>query len=159
MPENVTPERAALLIRYYGGWFGPPALLHRGTYIDGRSRIEALKASPLIRTKLSTHTLETRTDSDAARFLMLAGHHQRALELVPEALRHGISDVATFCDLSREEVALAFPRQRPVRMKQLTTPRRRQAIERIAQLLREGEQSADGKVHVSRIREALGPWL
>jgi hypothetical protein len=29
----------------------------------------------------------------------------------------------------------------------------------MAQLLREGEQSVDGRVPVSRIREALKPWL
>lgn len=148
-----------MLLRHYGGWFGPPALLHRGAYIDGRIRIEALKLVFMSHIKLSSHTHETYTDHDAARFLMLCGHHARALEFVPEPLRDNLSDVAVFCDLSREDVALAFPRQRVTQMKAHTTPRRRQAIEKMAQLLRAGEQSADGKVEVSRIREALSPWL
>lgn len=159
MPQPLTPERAKLLLRHYGGWFGPPALLHSGTYIDGRIRIEALKLVPLTRCKLSAHTFEANSGHEVARFLMLCGHHARAIEFVPEPLRDNLSDVAIFCDLSREDVALAFPRQRVTPMKAHTTPRRRQAIEKMAQLLRAGEQSADGKVEVTRIREALAAWL
>lgn len=133
--------------------------MHRGTYIDGRVRLEALKFVPGLHIKLKNVTHDTFSPHEAARFLMLAGHHLRGRELIPEPLRDCLSDVAIYCDLSREEVALAFPRQRVVRMKAHTTPRRRQAIERMAQLLRAGEQSADGKVEVARIREALSAWL
>lgn len=148
-----------MLLRHYGGWFGPPALMLRGTYIDGRIRIEAARAMNLPNSVFKNNTFSGLCDADAARFLMLAGHHARALELVPEPLRCNLTDVAVFCDLSREDVALAFPRKRVTQMKAHTTPRRRQAIERMAQLLRAGEQSTDGKVEVARIREALSPWL
>jgi hypothetical protein len=104
-------------------------------------------------------TVYCQTDSEAAALLILNAHYDRALEFIPDALRVSVSDVAIYCDLSREEVAPCFRKRKLVRMQSQTTPRRRVAIEKMAQLLREGEQSVDGRVPVSRIREALKPWL
>lgn len=161
MSNALTEERAKLLFARYESWFGPPALWFGESCIDGRVRMAVIDKLPTLRLKKRgwIPKIMAKTDQQAAALLMLNGHHARAIEHVPEALRSSISDIAVYCDLDREDVSPVFVRQRVVRMKAHTTPRRREVIEKLTRLLREGEQSVDGRVRVEQIREVLGPWL
>ena len=127
---------------------------YRNVYIDGRIRLEHFNAHWL---GSPTPCLVVQNDSEAARALVLAHHYERARDYVPEALRN-VRDAAAFCGLSREDVAPMFATGRPTRLAAHTTPRRRQAIEKISRLLREAEQG-NGTVSAARIREVLAPWL
>lgn len=153
MSKQLTPEQAEKLFGTYRGWFGPPAIKYCNAYIDGRTRIAHFgkwRGQPI-------PTWIAMNDADAAKGLVLAHHYDRALAYVPEALRN-VRDASAFCGLSREDVAPMFATGRPKRLAAHTTPRRRQAIEKISRLLREAEQGS-GFVSADRIREVLAPWL
>lgn len=154
MHQQLTKEHCEKLFGIYRGWFGPPAVRYCNTYIDGRTRVAQfsarLRGQPFA-------CLVVHNDSEAARALVLAHHYERAKAYIPEAL-HNVSDAAAFCGLEREDVAPMFATGRPKRLAAHTTPRRRQAIERISRLLREAEQGS-GTVSAARIREVLSPWL
>jgi hypothetical protein len=156
MSRQLSPERAKELFSVYGTWFGPPAVRYRNTYIDGRVRVVALKGS--LATPSYPVSIRVRNDSEAARILIINEHYERAIEYVPELLRN-VKDCAAYCGLDNEHVAPAFATGRGTPMRHHTTARRRRAIERMAILLREAEQSATGTVTATEIRKVLAPWL
>lgn len=154
---QIDPETARLLFSAWRTWFGSPLIRHRHETIDGR--IRACAAANIGITIPKTSIIVTTIDSEAAKHLVLAGHFDRALRYIPEAL-HDADAASIFCGLSRELVAPLFLRRRRncTRMQRHTTPRRRQAIERIAALLREAREGV-GYVTADRIAEVLEPWL
>lgn len=62
-----------------GGWYGLPALIYRGRVLDGRRRIAIATAY-----HLPVRRTDAATWNDAARMLTLAGHDDRAVELLRE---------------------------------------------------------------------------
>lgn len=154
---------ATLLLQQYGTWFGPPAIWYQGRCIDGRIRSEASNALFAKGTvgSLGMVTTTARTTGDAVRLLCLAEEYDRVreLKLVPNVLTT-TSEIAAYCHCPEEIVAPLTIRRhlKAPRMQVHTTPARRRAIERIAQLLRKAEQST-GHVTASELRKALEQWL
>jgi len=65
-----------LLFAIYGCWFGPPVVEYDGRVIDGRQRLGVLGSFE------NAPRVVARHFRDAARLLVCAGHHDRALELL-----------------------------------------------------------------------------
>src|SRR4030042_1919653 len=89
-------------------------------------------------------SMRVHNDSEAAKILIINGHFERAREYIPELLRN-VKDTAAYCALPIEVVAPMFATGRPKRLAAHTTPRRRQAIDRMAILLRQAEQTQIGR--------------
>jgi len=115
----------------YAGWFGSPALLRgppekinsvnfRELILDGRGRFEAILALPellplwmrgnfphyIFPTTVRNGLYSTDGNKFLPRMLVLAGHHDRAWEYVPEVWRTGPRDIETILNLD-----FAHPRQ------------------------------------------------
>lgn len=167
MRERLDLATATLLLRQYGTWFGPPAIWYQGKCIDGRIRAQGIteifsrydRENGYLIIPLTSTT--ARTCGDAVRLLCLAGEYERVreLELIPIVLTD-TSEIAAYCHCPEEIVApLAIRKHfRGPRMQAHSTPARRRAIEKIAQLLRRAEQST-GTVTTTELRKALEQWL
>lgn len=157
MTERLDPDTARLLLTEWGRWFGPPQVKLFGTMIDGRLRFR--EAVSLGLGNVVPKPIELISSIDAAKYLALAGHYDRAREHLPSELRDA-RDVAAYCHCRIEVVApLCTPdRLRAPRKRHATPPARRRAIERIAALVRVAEQT-DGCISAEQLRKALAPWL
>jgi len=156
MNQQLTPELARYLFSNYGGWFGLPALVHHGALIDGRIRAEQ-------RGRIALVAKQVFSNGEAIKFLCLAGHHERAKQMYREPIEsfRNSAELAAYCHCTRDLVAPLYCKhdgrhRRTTRA--LNTIKRRDAITRMGQLLRECEET-NGTVTAEQLREALGPWL
>lgn len=154
MQRSIDIPTAKFLLAQCQGWFGYPAIQYLDKYIDGRVRMQAAEESAFL-----FRSIRVTTAGDAAAMLCIAGHYDRARKYVPDALQDA-RDIAAFCHCPVEIVAPLARKHEWVtqRMKPHTTPARRRAIERMAQLLRKAEQTT-GVVSADEIRDALRQWL
>jgi len=144
-----------MLLQGYGSWFGSPPIEFGGLQIDGRMRF---REAVSLRVKVP-HAIVARSAGDAAMFLCLGEHYDRARLLVPAELVCA-ADVAAFCHCAIEVVAPMCRKSRahPRTVRAYNTARRREAIAGMAMLLRKAETS-DGTVTGDQIRKVLAPWL
>ena len=159
MPQLDTAT-ATYLFDQYSTWFGPPALVLHGETLDGRIRLASLssryKASP--RHIIPPLTVHANSAGEAAKFLCLAGHYDRARLYIPAALTTA-TDIAAYCHCDVSTVApITTHRQPPSRSRYKNTVRRRDTMFTLVSLLRNAEQST-GLVDAADLRKALTPWL
>jgi hypothetical protein len=157
MNQRLDSETARLLWRTYESWYGPPLLEYDGEIIDGRVRFREGVSLGYLDGRTQPTTAKPITHGAIVRFLLAAGHIERARTYLPPGIT-SLDDVAAFVGCERSIVAPLCVRKRVTPMKAHTTPKRRQAIEAIGRALREAEQTT-GHVTTERLREIMGPWL
>jgi len=124
----LAPDSAGTLFLEYGGWFGSPALLRvqpsqissanvsRDLVLDGWSRFIALQGSsspllkPLWQSGKFPHLVfphahheglySTEGHKLLPRMLVLAGHHDRAWQFIPDIWTSSARDVADFLNVA-----------------------------------------------------------
>lgn len=154
-------DNATHLFREYRSWYGPPTLSLHGETIDGRVRLAALGTLQLANSRpFIDHVPHVQTNSagEAAKYLCLAGHYDRARRFIPELLTSA-KDIAAYCHCDASLVAPITSCRRPrARYTINNTIRRRDTINTLCYLLRVAEQST-GNVDAADLRKALSPWL
>jgi len=160
MTQQLSPQQARYLISQYQGWFGPPILFHHRSIIDGKVRLEALNQLLGCSAFFPTPKIYCHSDGEAIKYLCLAGHYDRARKMCPRELNNARL-LSAYCHCEVELVAPLVTKHGGVHCRNVranNTHRRREAIERIAILLKHAETS-DGLVDASELRKALAPWL
>lgn len=159
--QPITQADATHLFHEYRAWYGPPTLSLHGETIDGRVRLAALAALQISNSRpFVDHVphVQTNSSGEAAKFLCLAGHYDRARRFIPESLTSA-RDIAAYCHCDASLVAPITSCRRPrPRYTVNNTIRRRDTINTLCYLLRVAEQST-GTVDASELRKALSPWL
>lgn len=159
--QTLAPADATHLFNEYRAWYGPPTLSLHGETIDGRIRLAALSTLQLAKSRpFVDHVPHVQANSagEAAKYLCLAGHYDRARRFIPESLTSA-RDIAAYCHCDASLVAPITSCRRPrPRYTINNTIRRRDTINTLCHLLRVAEQTT-GTVDASDLRKALTPWL
>jgi len=140
------------------GWFGFPPRAWRGTVIDGRRR-SALATSLGITVPPA---VAVRSAAEAARWLALQGHDERALALVDAHLGGELpvrlpAEVAARLDGVRRAEHKRNAKRRLDSQRRNRRDATRDVIRRLKALLEVAEETGD-PVSVTDLRMVLGTW-
>ena len=145
---TLSPDSAVTLFLEYGGWFGSPALLRvepsqidsanvsHQLVLDGWSRFAALQgnSSPMLKQLWKSgsfpHLVFPEGHRDGIytveghkllpRMLVLAVHHDRAWEQLPEVWKSGPRDIAAFLNVPLVDALLVWTCRKRLRRPHMT---------------------------------------
>ena len=146
--------RAKLLLISYGGWFGPPVIRWGNRLLDGRKRLTAW--SDLSKPG-DPPTIVATGQRSAARLVLLAGHADRAYEILGESIWYD-STTAALLQVPPEIGSALVAQHRQAQRKPRKRPRRRaEVVSRLRALyiecIERGHELTPGD-----LREVLDDW-
>jgi len=132
----LTIEKSRLILQETRNWFGPQAIIFsidgslpgnwsRDNVVDGLTRLRVaceLNLTETIKACVTfTHDIHSRA---VIRELMLRGHYERALSLLPQEWSHSVLDVEAYTGLPRSECFQVFAARKRIKPKPVQLRRR-----------------------------------
>lgn len=157
MQERESSVGDPVFFTAFGCWVGTPVIEWQGRVLDGRRRLACYQLS------VPPPRVVAKTMRDAGRLLALAGHPERAVELLGESVSWDES-LSVWLRLPPWLVAPLLAARAKLNREQRRKPprkgpsfKRERVVRRLRQLLASVEQ---GHVEATpdQLRWALGPW-
>lgn len=145
--------RARLLVENYRAWFGGPVIRLGGKVVDGNKRLAAWRALQMTG---SVPTLVAKDARDAARLVLLAGHVERAAQMLGDSIPYDINTATTLRVPPEVGAALVAYQRKRNRPPARRSRKRADVVSKVQTLYL---RSVEGEcVRPEDLLDALGDW-